>query len=109
MKIFINPKGNGLTVDDEHAVQGFKGCVNFTCAGFPLYYVVFADTVKKFVRTSVPGIHVKQYEKLVKEVFSAIRIGKYDSGYYGFEFTVPELTFTSQQVSYPSQGEHNVP
>lgn len=91
MILYIYQQGHGFTFDETGAHVSFKSA-NITSSGYPLHYVVWANLDTKLVRTSVPSIYKKKYEALVKELFTDVKsLGSYDSGFYGFEFYVPDI------------------
>lgn len=93
MKLFVSLNGDAPSVITKSSGNLHVNQVRVTCYNSPLYYVCFADTENNFVRTRVPSSYAKTYRKLISELFQSVNeIGKYESGFYGFEFVVPEIT-----------------
>lgn len=93
MKLFVSLHGDVPSVITQSSGNLHVNQVKVTCFTAPLYYVCFADTDNNFVRTRVPSAYAKTYRKIIGQLFASMNeIGKYESGFYGFEFVVPEIT-----------------
>ena len=89
MIVFINPDGSGCSQTDP--VTCFKNCVVTFC-DVKIFGVVYADDSIGFVRVSIPEDKNKAFIQATKGLFNNFtKLGKYDSGNTGYEFTAPNL------------------
>lgn len=92
MIVFIDPNGRGVHQESADGNWSCKEKCCVTFCGVKIFGVVFADDKTGFVRVSVPDEKHKAFEKAAKPIFNNfVKIGKYDSGYFGYEFTAPNL------------------
>jgi hypothetical protein len=78
-------------VKDDGSASVVPKC-EVCCQGVKIFSAVFADDKTSIVRCSVVPEKSKDFEKVVKPLFNGFsKLGKYDSGNIGYEFTVPNL------------------
>jgi hypothetical protein len=92
MKVFINPDNTCIIQDAPESEWYTKpnGCVTF--CGVKIVGAVYVDTGISFVRTSISKEKHTAFEQVAHSLFKNFKkLGQYDSGNYGYEFTAPNL------------------
>ena len=91
MRIYINPDGRGTLFNEIDKAKVVEDCCVKFC-GVKILGVMFADDQTGEVRVSISEDKHKNFEKIAASLFNNFKkLGKYDSGNYGYEFTAPNL------------------
>lgn len=92
MIAFINYDGGGCIQQGSDVIHYARGKISVTFCDIKIFGAVYADDSNGFVRVSIPPEKDRAFVQATKGLFNNFnKIGKYDGGNIGYEFTAPNL------------------